>query len=240
MIIMYLMYMKKLRILDEEGEVVVQDKKGQMIFSNFMSVLYVVIIFVAIFFITYSVFKIKSTISGPMSFKSAIDFKNSFTDMFLFSKSLEFLNVQNNIWGPNDDNITTFETLMMINIINATDGNNVYLYDNEDGNGFEPSLNLFFNPKRFYFVYPSSDKYFGGDDWEVMEAERSLCANNYYGTGNVVDCGGLFPEEIGHFVNSYLQDPYGFKSFEFPIFFRRFRGYIFISNDVNVPIPAGP
>lgn len=215
------------------------DKRGQMIFSNFMSVLFVVIIFVAIFFITYSVFKIKSTLSGPMSFKSIIDFKNSFTNIFLFSKSLEYLNVQNSKW-VNDDNITTLETLMMINIINSTDGKGFYLYDNLDG----PTLDLFnkFEPmaKRFYFVYPTSNKYFGKNDWNVIEDEEKLCKYNYDTSQGQIDCSKLFPKSIDDFVNYYLHDSYGFQSFEFPIFFRRFRGYIFISNYINVPITAAP
>ena len=191
-----------------------------MIFSNFMSILYVVIIFVSIFFITYSVMKLKSFVSGPMTFKSEIDFKNAYTQRIDFAKELEALNIVSS-WEK-DDNITTFETLQLINIINSTFGKGNAIYDNSGGSiSLFPALKTFPIKRRFFFVYNNGE-------WKIQEAEESLCTTTPVSMGAV------------EFFQNYIKDVYSFKSFEFPIFFRSFIGYIVVSDDVpsdyNIPI----
>lgn len=188
--------------------------KGQMIFSNFMSILYVTTIFVAIFFITYSVLRLKNFVSGPLNFKSEIDFKNSFSNRFDFAKELEMLNI---VFSgvSNDDNITTFETLQMINIINSTSGKQSTFYD-----GLFPPLESFPITRRFFFVYNDGD-------WKVIEAEKEFLGYDYQNSNSIPPS---FPMSAVSFFANYLNDVYSFKSFEFPIFFRRYIGFIVVSD----------
>ncbi len=187
--------------------------KGQMIFSNFMSVLFVIIIFISVFFITYSVFKIKSELSGPMTFKSEIAFKNAFENRFLFSRELQSLNVV--FERPQDDNITTFETIALINAINSSMGNGFIYYDDLDG----PPLKDFPLTRRFFFVYGN----------KIQEGEKELL-NYDYQTSQILP---TFPMNVNDFFRNYIQDMYSFKSFEFPIFFRKYVYFIVVIDYMN-------
>ena len=190
-----------------------------MIFSNFMSILYVVIIFISVFFITYTVFKLKNFLSGPMTFKSNIDFKNAFENRFLFSRELQMLNVV--FSGNDDDNITTFETIELINIINRTQNKGFTFYD--DNNKFFPYLQDFPVTRRFYFVYKNMS-------WKVQEAEETFFNEDYSTTQYPPSITSIFPMDAISFFSNYIKDMYSFKSIEFPIFFRKYIGYLIVSD----------